>query len=265
MIRFCPIASGSNGNCTYLGTDDTHILIDAGLSGRAILDGLKSIQVSGDMLTALFVTHEHSDHIQGIGVLSRRFDLPIYATERTWRFMRHYNSIGKIDEKNIRVIKSTQCFALNDLTIQPFEIPHDSAEPVGYSVYAEGKKITLATDLGHITDLIREHLSNAHIVLLESNHDLEMLQNGRYPLELKRRVMGKRGHLSNNDAALVLSEVLSPSTRHVYLGHLSEENNRPLLAMDTVYQVLSMNNINISQYHFQVAERGYISEMAVLN
>lgn len=238
-VTFCSIASGSSGNCIFVGDDNARILIDAGLSGKSIEKGLSKIGVDGHDLDGIFVTHEHSDHVMGVGILSRRFDIPIYATPRTWRFFQRHSTLGKVADKNVCVIEPGENHPIESITVKAFDIPHDSSQPVGYCIFAGPYKISIATDMGHVTDVIRESISHSDILLLESNHDVEMLKNGRYPRVLKDRVMGKRGHLSNAMAGQLLSEVLSDRLQHIFLGHLSEENNRPLIALDTVRAVLS--------------------------
>ncbi len=260
---FCPIASGSNGNCIYFGTENTHLLIDAGLSGASAQKGMVEIGVSPESIDGIFVTHEHSDHIQGVGVLSRRYDVPIFATEKTWLRMDRHNMIGKIQPHNKRVIYAGEPCIVNDICLIAFDIPHDSAQPVGYTAYADGFKLSVATDIGHVTDEIRESIHDSDLILLESNHDIEMLQNGPYPKELKLRVAGSKGHLSNVSAGQLLSEVMTERLKYIYLGHLSEENNRPLIALDTVQTILSAN-CNYTQYKLIMANRGYISEKVVL-
>ncbi len=244
-IKFCPLASGSSGNCIYFGTESTSILIDAGLSGKRIEGELNRIGVDPKQLSALFLTHEHSDHITGAGILSRRFDLPIFATEKTWRYFERHGQLGKVAPKNKRLVSSETSITHGDITISPFQIPHDAVEPVGYQIFAEGRKLTIATDLGHVSDAVRESVVDSDVLLIESNHDLEMLKNGPYPADLKRRVMGKMGHLSNATCGSLIAEVMSSRLKHVFLGHLSRENNRPLIALDTVTNVLLANKINV--------------------
>ncbi len=265
QVKFCPIASGSSGNSIYVGTDNTHILVDAGLSGAAIQKGLGVIGVSGDMLDAIFVTHEHTDHIQGVGVLSRRFNVPVYATAKTWDMIDRFKTLGKISPENKRFVYSGERCIVNDICINPFEIPHDAADPVGYSLSVFGKKICIATDIGYVTDTIKENISDSDALLLESNHDEEMLRNGRYPQALKARILGKRGHLSNVSCGRLLAEIMSNRLRHVFLGHLSEENNRPLIALDTVTTILNANKIFEGEnFKVTIAARNGISEALVL-
>ena len=244
-FHFCTIASGSSGNCVFAGTDDTRILIDAGLSGKQIEAGLVSVGIAPQSLDAIVVTHEHSDHIQGAGILSRRFDLPIYATPRTWEAMEKYNMIGKVHPRNKLLVYSEERLILNDMCIRPFAIPHDAAEPVGYTIEAEGCKAAVATDIGRPTPLIERQIADCDILLMEANHDVDLLENGPYPIQLKRRILGDRGHLSNVAAGQLLTKVHCERLRYIFLGHLSEENNRPAVAHQTVHDILAVNDIDV--------------------
>lgn len=242
-MDFCTIASGSSGNSLFMGTEHTKILIDAGVSGKRILEGLEKLSIAGDQIDALFITHEHIDHVKGAGVFSRKFDVPIYATMETWDAME--GSLGKIAPRNKRFVYEGEPCVINDLCVKPFAIPHDAAAPVGYSVFAGEKKITVATDIGHVTDTIRENITDSDILLLESNHDEDMVKKGRYPWNLKQRILGERGHLSNRTAGALLAEVMSGKMKHIFLGHLSEENNSPYLAYETVAEILERNRIKL--------------------
>ncbi len=265
QIKFCPIASGSSGNSIYVGTEKTHVLIDAGLSGITVQNGLAALNVSGNSLDAIFITHEHSDHIKGVGILSRRFDVPVYATPKTWDVMEKFNHLGKIERKNKKVIHADEPLIINDMCVKAFAIPHDAAEPVGYTIKANDIKIAVATDIGHVTDIIRESIFDCDAMLLESNHDIEMLENGRYPKALKDRILGKRGHLSNVSAGRLLTEIMNSRLKHVFLGHLSEENNRPLIALDTVSTILNAEGIFESEsFKLSLAERYTVSEAFVV-
>lgn len=258
MIRFCPVVSGSSGNSVYIGTDYTHLLIDAGVSGKIIQAGLSVLNVEGAMLDGIFVTHEHSDHIKGVGVLSRRFDLPIYATEGTWNAME--NSLGQIARKNKKIIYSGEKLEINDLVISPFDIPHDAAEPVGYSVMAGDIKMTVATDLGHITDSVKNGIADSDILLLEANHDINMLKSGTYPYSLKQRILGEFGHLANENAGRLLSQMTTKRLKHVFLGHLSAENNTPSLAYKAVENILNENGIKVGRdFSMEMASRHSVS------
>lgn len=245
-VEFSAIASSSDGNSIYIGTDNTKILIDAGLSGKKIQQGLDVLHLNGEDIDAIFVTHEHTDHIKGIGVLSRRFNIPIYATEGTWNSM--YNNIGAIPERNIKFVYKDENCIVNDISVLPFEIPHDASEPVGYSIYTHKHKVSVATDIGHITETILENIKDSNILLLESNHDIQMLKNGSYPYLLKERILGKNGHLSNEIAGKVIACIMNEKLGHVFLGHLSIENNTPSVAYNTVKEILNEYGINIGTY-----------------
>lgn len=228
-LRFSPLFSGSSGNATYIGCDDAHILVDAGLSGTRVIQELQRVGVNPAALSAILVTHEHADHIKGIGILSRKFDLPVFATEGTWRGMA--GKIGSIAPKNIYVIEPGQDFYIGSINVTPFPTPHDAAQPVGYTFETAGAKLALATDLGCVRDSWLKYIMGSDAVILESNYDPDMLQHGPYPYELQRRIMGKHGHLSNDDAGEVAAHLVHGGARQIILGHLSKENNFPELAM----------------------------------
>lgn len=242
-IKFCSLSSGSSGNCQYIETDRTKILIDSGLSGKKIESLLLSIDVNPNEIDYILVTHEHIDHVKGVGVLSRRYDIPIFANEKTWISMGRL--IGNIDDKNIRIIQSEKPFELDDLGIYPFNIFHDAAEPVGYSFYYKRTKISIMTDTGWVNDNMKNAIKGSSLYLIESNHDIQMLKEGSYPWPLKQRILGTKGHLSNKDAARILTEVLTGNGEIVLLGHLSKENNKPKLAYETVRE-------HIEEYGFSV-------------
>ena len=244
-LKFSTIASCSNGNCTYIGSDYTNILIDAGLSGKRIEAGLDSLGLDGTKIDAIFVTHEHADHVNGIGVLSRKFGIPIYATDGTWNNMP--SKVGEIRPDLMHSVYEEEPCILGDIFVKPFTIPHDAAQPVGYCIENDSHKITVATDIGHITECVLDHLKGSEIMLLESNHDPDMVRNGPYPYPLQQRILGKKGHLSNSGAADVLNSVCDEKTKYVFLGHLSKENNTPILAYNTVKNSLSQNGAEIGK------------------
>jgi phosphoribosyl 1,2-cyclic phosphodiesterase len=243
MIKFCSLYSGSSGNAIFLSTDKVKILIDAGLSGKKIEKALDIIDENPSELDAILVTHEHSDHIKGVGVLSRRYGLPIYANSLTWEGIG--NSIGNIEPDNIRYFETGTIFEINHLCVQSFPVPHDAYEPVGFSFYSGGKKITVATDIGHIDIDLTDRMSGSDLLLLEANHDTEMVKIGPYPHWLKMRILGEKGHLSNETAGDVIVEMAKRGTRSFLLGHLSRENNFPELAYQTVYNALLEKGINV--------------------
>ncbi|MCL1843091.1 MAG: MBL fold metallo-hydrolase [Defluviitaleaceae bacterium] len=259
-MHFFTIASGSSGNSYYLGLAGQHFLIDAGVSGKRIEQALHKMNIRS--LSGIFITHEHRDHITGAGVIARRFKTNVYATPLTWRYFLRHRSLGALDETQVKIIEPGQPLVIGGAEVLAFDIPHDALQPVGYvfrDLSNELKKFAIATDLGHATDAIKERLKGARVLLLESNHDPEMLERGRYHRMLKTRVAGNRGHLSNAQAGKLLADVVVPGKTHVFLAHLSEENNTPMLAFDTVRRVLDGNNITVG--HLEVAERNIPGEM----
>ncbi|MDR1774698.1 MAG: MBL fold metallo-hydrolase [Clostridioides sp.] len=246
MIEYCSIGSGSSGNCHFVGYKGTNILIDAGLSGKFILNGLEENDIKADTLKGIFITHEHIDHIKGAGIISRKLDIPIYANFKTWCSMK--DKIGKIAEKNMMVFENEETYEIENIIVKPFSIEHDAADPVGFNFYAENDdKISIATDVGCITENVKRNLHRSRLVVLESNYDQNMLMVGPYTYELKRRVMSNVGHLSNDDAAKFSVELIKNGTETILLAHLSKENNFPELAYQTMSSVLNQNDIAVGQ------------------
>jgi phosphoribosyl 1,2-cyclic phosphodiesterase len=242
---FCSLYSGSSGNSMFISSGNAKILIDAGLPGKSIDKALKDIGQNPEELDAIFVTHEHSDHVKGIGVLSRKYDIPIYANELTWKAMP--GSIGSIKEHNIKLMSEAHA-SIKDLDIVSFEIPHDSALAQGYAIYHGNKKVAIATDLGHYSEAVRKNIEDADVVLIESNHDVEMLKFGPYPYPLKRRVLSDFGHLSNDDCGKAIADMIDGIKRkRVILGHLSNTNNYPELAYQTVVNILREKDIELNK------------------
>ena len=261
-MRLCSIASGSSGNCIYVGSDCAHVLIDAGISGRRVEAGLNSLELTGRDLDGILITHEHSDHIKGLGVIARKYGIPIYATGGTVDAMVRSGSLGKIPEGIFREIREDEPFLIKDLVVNPFTIPHDAAQPVGYRLECGEHSVGIATDLGKYNEYIIENLQNLDALLLEANHDIRMLQVGRYPYYLKQRIMGDRGHLSNENAGQLLCRLLHDNLKAVFLGHLSKENNYEELAYETVCSEVTMGDdpYKSKDFKIQVAKRDYISE-----
>lgn len=246
MTRFCTLFSGSSGNAVYLSTDAGSILIDCGMSGRQTLDAMAAVGLDPSGLRAMLITHEHSDHVKGAGILARKLHIPIYATEGTWAGMEA--AVGEIPAHNRVIISANESFFLNDLEIMPFAIPHDAADPVGYRIYTPSVSVAVATDLGYFADSVRDAVAGAEVVLLESNHDPEMLsQNPHYPSHLKRRILGRKGHLSNESGAAAAVALAQSGTHHLLLGHLSSENNTPDLAYQTVHAALTEAGASVGQ------------------
>lgn len=234
-MKFCSLASGSSGNCQYIETSQTRLLVDAGLSGKRIQEALGLIEVDPASLQGILVTHEHSDHIKGVGILSRRFNLPVYANENTWLAME--DKLGKISPENRVTFTTDEEFELNDLKVLPFATYHDAEEPVGYVLRRDEKKIALLTDTGTVCSRIRNHIKGAKLVLIESNHDEKMLMIGGYPYYLKQRIKSDVGHLSNDFCGEFIVDIHEENSTYL-LAHLSRENNTPELAYLTVSQIV---------------------------
>lgn len=263
-MKFCSLYSGSSGNSIFIASENAKILIDAGLPGKKIDEALKSIGEDPRELDGIFVTHEHSDHIKGIGVLSRKYDIPIYSNADTWAVME--GLIGKIKEHNIRIMDRRSTMSIKDLDVISYNIPHDAVAPVGYTVHCNGKRASVTTDFGIYTEEIRDNIKDSEVILLESNHDINMLKFGPYPYNLKRRILSEVGHLSNEDCGKALVDLIKyKSNRRVILGHLSGTNNHPDLALETVNGVLRENNIIQKQdIDLTMANRHCPSELIVV-
>lgn len=233
-MRFESIASGSSGNCSYVGSDTTHILVDTGISRKRTVEALHALDVDLRDLDAIFITHEHSDHITGLPMIAKQSSAPIYATAGTIRAMRDMSKMQGIDPGRFIPVRADEKIAVKDLVVDPMTISHDAADPVGYRVTYGSRKICICTDLGCYTDYTVECLKDADVLLLEANHDINMLQVGPYPYHLKRRILGEHGHLSNVTSGQLLSRVLNDHMKGIFLGHLSKENNFPELAFETV-------------------------------
>ena len=236
MIKFCSLSSSSSGNCVLISDGKTNILVDCGISKRRTVDALGCAGIDADNIDAILVTHEHSDHIGGIGAMSRAFDIPVYANAPTWEAMEA--SLGKIVQKNIKLITSNEEFEINTMAAKAFDTPHDATSSVGYSFETSNLKMSVATDMGCMTQSVMEGILGSDIILLEANHDVEMLKKGRYPEVLKKRILGEFGHLSNDVAAQTAVKLLQSGTRAILLGHLSEENNNPDIAYNIVRRAL---------------------------
>lgn len=241
MNRFISLISGSSGNATFISDGKTNILIDCGMSGVKLKEALKAIDVLPESLDALLITHEHSDHIRGAGVVSRRYDLPVYATIGTHAGM----DIGNIEDRNIKFVKEDEEAEIGTISFTPFAIPHDAQQPVGFTFNVGGEKYSLATDIGQMTSGVLEHIRGSKKVILESNHDVQMLQYGSYPFPLKQRILSDRGHLSNEAAAKTALYLVQNGTEHIALGHLSEENNRPEIALLESHNLLTQSGVSV--------------------
>ena len=253
MARFCSLFSSSKGNCSYVGQPDGGILIDVGVTAKRAAETLDCIGVDINSVGAIFVTHEHTDHIQGVRVLASKHNIPVYASAGTLEALAENGTLnGKfpvdvIPEKGIEV---------NGMFIRPFHTPHDSRESLGYTVEtADGNRIAVATDIGKITDEVMKNITCCQLVMLESNHDVRMLQNNpNYTYMLKRRILSDVGHLSNDVCAATAADLVESGTTRLILGHLSQENNMPELAYQSTYSALCAKGMEEgSDYVLRVA------------
>lgn len=240
MFKFCSLYSGSSGNSLFVQTDNTKVLIDAGVSCKKIETALDDLNVSPNSIDAILITHEHTDHVQGLGTFSKKFDLPVFVNEETLNAMPKQRD--KISEKNINFFNIYDKFEINDLIIKPFKIPHDATNPCGFNILNNSEKISIATDIGHISNELLTNLEGSSFVLLESNYDPNVLKCSPYPFSLKTRIAGPNGHLSNSVAGKTLSHLLNSGLKTAMLGHLSKQSNFPELAYKTVLEELCMNS-----------------------
>ena len=261
-MELVSIASGSSGNCICVGTEETHVLVDAGISGKRIENGLNSVDLKTSEMDGILITHEHIDHIGGLGVLARRYGLPMYATEKTISAILRNSSVGKIDPELFYPILAEEEFTIGDMTICPHSISHDAADPVAYVMQQGEKSMGVITDLGKYDDNMIDKLQGLDVLLLEANHDIHMLQVGAYPYPLKQRILGERGHLSNEASGQFLGRLLHDEFKTVVLGHLSKENNYPELAYETVRQEVTFgdNPYKGNDFPMLVAKRDSVSD-----
>lgn len=247
-MQFSVLASGSTGNAFYIETDEHRLLVDAGLSGKQMEQLFQQIDRKLQQVTAILVTHEHSDHIKGLGVIARKYKLPIYANEKTWKAME--GLIGDIPTEQKFVFPLGTVRSFGSLDVESFGVSHDAAEPMFYVFHCGGKKLVLITDTGYVSDHMKGIINNADVFVFESNHDVDMLRMGHYPWNIKRRILSDVGHVSNEDAALALADVIGDRTKRIYLAHLSQDNNMKELARMTVGQTLTSKGFAVGeQFH----------------
>lgn len=239
MVRMCVLASGSRGNSTLVCTDSEALLIDAGISAAKISAYLETLQINPFKLKGIVITHEHTDHIRGVGPLSRKYGVPVFCNIDTWAKAK--SVVGNVP--SLIGIEPGAPFSICDFRIVPFSTPHDALNPIGLTVEVLGKKIGIATDLGYVTRLIRERLRGCHALMLEFNYNRDMLIAGPYTWPMKQRIMGRMGHLSNEDACSLLEDVITPELSHIVLAHMSENNNLPELALMSVRDVCIKNSL----------------------
>lgn len=253
MFNFTSLYSGSSGNSLLVETEHTKVLIDTGVSAKKVVDALTSFNTNISEVDAILVTHEHTDHVQGLGTLSSKYNIPVFANKETWASMPKQKD--KISEQNQKLFTINERFEINDLVIKPFSIPHDAANPCGFNILKENKKLSIATDIGHITKDILNNLEGSSLLMLEANYDPEILKCCSYPYRLKTRISGDNGHLSNEMAGKVIAYLLNRGLNKVILGHLSKENNFPELAYKTVIDELIAKNFDENKLSLSVASR----------
>ena len=253
MLKFCSLYSGSTGNSLFAQNNNTKILIDSGVSGKKIVEALDSINVNPNEIDAILITHEHSDHVQSVGTFSKKFNIPVYANSKTWSKIP--KEAEKISNENIFTFKMSEDFVVGDLVIHPFRTPHDAIESCGFNISDGNIKISIATDLGHVTPEIKSCLKGSKFALLESNYEPEVLRICSYPSLLKSRIAGPNGHLSNNMAGQLISDLIESGLATVMLGHLSKESNFPEMAYETVLSELEKKKIKRDTIDLTVASR----------
>lgn len=256
-MKISILGSGSGGNATYIESDRGKILIDAGFSCKKIEERLNSIQREISDINGILITHEHIDHIQGAGIISRKYNIPIYITPES--FKAGESKLGKIAPENLKLIESNK-FIINDsLLVKPFDVMHDAQRTVGYRIEAQnGKVAVISTDIGYINNVVRENFKEANIMVIESNYDYNMLMKCNYPWDLKARVKSRNGHLSNNEAAKFIKDMYDEKLKKVYLAHISKDSNNPEIVRDTVAQELRENKIRLE---YELARQDIATEL----
>lgn len=254
-LRFTVLSSGSTGNATLVTNGETMLLVDAGFSARRVDELLQERGVAGEEIQGILITHEHSDHIKGLGPVARKYNLPIYANEKTWAAME--KAVGKIAEENRCILGTGQSRDFGSLRVESFGISHDAAEPVAYCFYDGKEKLSVCTDLGYASDKVKMAIADSDVIVLEANHDIEMLRMGRYPWNIKRRILGDMGHLSNEATGELMSEILCGRIKRVYLAHLSREHNMPDLARMSVRGAMEDRGCFYKDSEFKLCDTYY--------
>lgn len=264
-LKICSIASSSEGNCILLGTENVKVLVDIGISRTAAVNGLSRVGVAPEEISAIFITHEHIDHVKGLEVWMKNFDVRCYATKETHKSLRDKFDFSPFSQERFICIEPDQEFVVDDLAVMPFSISHDAANPVGYTFVCNQKKAGIATDLGFYDEYTLKHLKGCEFLLIEANHEPLMVQTGSYPYPLKLRILGDKGHLSNDAAGELAARLLPHGLRKILLGHMSKENNTPDLAYETVRaHLLATNHPELSGMVLSVADRKSPSEVYVI-
>ncbi len=253
MFNFCSLYSGSSGNSLFVESENTKLLVDAGISSKKIEEALANLEIDPTSIDGILITHEHSDHVQGLGTFAKKFNLPVFVNEKTLDAMPKQKE--KISEKNIKLFNINEKFEIGDLKVKPFSIPHDAANPCGFNIFKDDKKISIATDIGHMTNGILKNLEDSIFIMLESNYDPEVLKYSKYPYQLKTRIAGPDGHLSNELAGKTISYLLNSGLKQAVLGHLSKQSNFPELAYKTVIDEIMCTKYDENSLKLSVASR----------
>jgi phosphoribosyl 1,2-cyclic phosphodiesterase len=237
MFGFCPLASGSKGNCIYIGSKRTCVLVDAGITTSLIFERLAELQVNPKSIQAVLITHEHSDHIKGLIVLAEKLGIPVLANSETAKGI--VAAFGQ--RPKFKIFTTGETFQFGDLIVHPFSVPHDTLDPVAFTFQIEGLKLGVCADVGHITSLVRKNLENCDYLYIESNHEVSMVHASSRPKNLKQRILCKQGHLSNEDCAALITSIHHPGLKHIHLAHLSGECNAEAVALKRVLDALEAN------------------------
>lgn len=253
MFNFCSLYSGSSGNSLFVESENTKLLVDAGISSKKIEEALANLEIDPTSIDGILITHEHSDHVQGLGTFAKKFNLPVFVNEKTLDAMPKQKE--KISEKNIKLFNINEKFEIGNLKVKPFSIPHDAANPCGFNIFKDDKKISIATDIGHMTNGILKNLEDSIFIMLESNYDPEVLKYSKYPYQLKTRIAGPDGHLSNELAGKTISYLLNSGLKQAVLGHLSKQSNFPELAYKTVIDEIMCTKYDENSLKLSVASR----------
>ena len=260
------LASGSRGNSTLIGdSEGNHILIDCGISCKRIISNMAELSVSPEGIKGIFITHEHTDHISGLMMLMKKYKIPVFATLGTLSEITKCKGFDNSYKKIMYKINADHPFYFNDFRVNSFNIPHDAAEPVGFSFEKYGTKLSVCTDFGMATAEIEEGIRGSEALVIEANHDERMLEAGKYPFRLKRRILGDKGHISNENSGKLIARLWNEDMKHIFLGHLSDENNMPELALETVRCELLMKHKNYEKFtKIEVASRDKPTEKVIL-
>lgn len=262
MFNFYSLSSSSSGNCLLVRSDRCNILVDVGISMKRINTELEKINLTLKDINAILITHEHIDHCKSISTINKKYNIPIYANNDTWYALN--NIYDNINEDSKKFILLNKPFSINDLTIKSFSTSHDCANSCGYCIFKGSQKICIATDMGYIDDNVFNALSNSNFTFIESNYDTNMLDIGNYPYSLKKRISSNIGHLSNMQCSTAIAKLYKTNSTNFMLGHLSRENNFPELALETVYNVLKNEQIELDKITINIAEKDCLSNIICL-